>query len=200
MDAAPLLARIADLLERHGLEAILIGNAAAALQGAPVTTVDLDLLFRRTPGNIRKLKAIAKELDAVILRPYYPVSGLYRISRDADGLQIDFMSEIHGVTSFEGLCKRATTAELSGRRLAVARLADIIKSKKAAGRLNDLAALPALEKRLKKPRVTRRARLAALKKETDLALRDQIRRSLALPPDQRTHFLRKRVGIRMSCV
>lgn len=33
MDAAPLLARIAGLLERHGIEAILIGNAAAA-QGA----------------------------------------------------------------------------------------------------------------------------------------------------------------------
>jgi hypothetical protein len=35
MDAAPELARIAASLERHGLEAILIGNAAAALQGAP---------------------------------------------------------------------------------------------------------------------------------------------------------------------
>jgi hypothetical protein len=34
-DAQPVLARIAELLERHGLEAILIGNAAAALQGAP---------------------------------------------------------------------------------------------------------------------------------------------------------------------
>jgi hypothetical protein len=37
MDASPLLARIAELLARHRLEAILIGNAAAALQGAPVT-------------------------------------------------------------------------------------------------------------------------------------------------------------------
>jgi hypothetical protein len=55
MDACPLLARIAELLERHGLEAVLIGNAAAALQGAPVTTVDFDLLFRRTPANVRKL-------------------------------------------------------------------------------------------------------------------------------------------------
>jgi hypothetical protein len=34
MDAYPLLARIAQLLERHGLEAVLIGNAAAALPGA----------------------------------------------------------------------------------------------------------------------------------------------------------------------
>ncbi len=38
MDAAPLLTRVAQLLDRHGLEPVLIGNAAPALQGAPVTT------------------------------------------------------------------------------------------------------------------------------------------------------------------
>src|ERR1035441_9384811 len=50
---------------------------------------------------------------------------------------------------------------------------------------------------LKKPRAPRKARLDALKKESDLAERDLIRRLLALPPEKRTHFLRKRVGIRM---
>jgi len=56
MDASPLLARIAELLERHSLEAILVGNAAAALAGAPVTTIDFDFLFCKTPANLRKLK------------------------------------------------------------------------------------------------------------------------------------------------
>jgi hypothetical protein len=65
MDAYPLLARIAQLLERHGLDPVLIGNAAAALQGAPVTTVDFDFLFCRTPANVWKLRAIAAELEAV---------------------------------------------------------------------------------------------------------------------------------------
>jgi len=36
--------------------------------------------------------------------------------------------------------------------------------------------------------------------ESDLALCDQIRRLLALPLEKRTHFLRKCVGIRMSCI
>jgi hypothetical protein len=53
---------------------------------------------------------------------------------------------------------------------------------------------------LKKRRVTRKAQLEALKKESDLAVRDPIRRLLALPMEQRTHFLRKRVGIRISCI
>ncbi len=148
MDALPILARVAELLERFGLEAILIGNAAAALQGAPVTTVDLDFLFRKTPANLKKLKAIASELDAVILRPYYPVSGLFRISRDRDGLQLDFMTVIDGIHSFEGLRKRSLAVRLGSVRLPVAALADIIKSKRAAGRPQDVAVLQLLEQTL----------------------------------------------------
>ena len=51
-----------------------------------------------------------------------------------------------------------------------------------------------------KRRVSRKARLKALKAESDLALRDHIRRLLALRPEQRTHFLRKRIAVRISCV
>jgi predicted nucleotidyltransferase len=146
MDAGPLLSRIAELLDRHGLEAVLIGNAAAALQGAPVTTVDFDFLIRRNPANVRKLSAIAAELEAVLMKPHYPVSSLLRISRDDDGLQLDFLGEIDGIRSFEGLRKRALRVSLGGARILVAALADIIKSKKAAGRPRDLAVLPILEK------------------------------------------------------
>src|SRR3954468_23273194 len=100
MDARPILETVARVLDEHGLEAILIGNAAAALQGAPVTTVDLDFLIRKTPRNLQKLTAVAKTLGAMLLRPHYPVSGLYRLMRDDDGLQLDFMTVIHGVRSF----------------------------------------------------------------------------------------------------
>jgi hypothetical protein len=39
VDAAPLLTQISRVLARHRLEAVVIGNAAAALQGSPVTTM-----------------------------------------------------------------------------------------------------------------------------------------------------------------
>ena len=47
---------------------------------------------------------------------------------------------------------------------------------------------------------SRKQALAALKAESDLALVEMIRRPLAKPLNQRTHFLRKRVSYRGSCL
>lgn len=146
MDAKPWLAEVARHLAEVGLEAVLIGNAAAALQGAPVTTVDLDFVFRRTPANVRKLKQLAIRLEATLLKPYYPVSDLFRLVRDDDGLQVDFMGTIHGIRSFAGLRNRATVLRIAGSELRVASLDDVIRSKRAAARPRDLAVLPILEK------------------------------------------------------
>lgn len=146
MDAAPLLAEITRHLETLHFDVVLIGNAAAALQGAPVTTVDFDFMFRKTPVNLRKLKALAAALGATVLRPYYPASDLFRVVRDDDGLQLDFMATVHGVRSFAGLRARATAVNLGGSTLLVAALADIIKSKRTARRPRDLAVLDVLEK------------------------------------------------------
>jgi hypothetical protein len=77
----------------------LIGNAAAALQGSPVTTVDLDFMFRKTPANLRTLRRMADDLDAVVLHPYYPASELYRVVRDRDGLQFELEDVIRSKRS-----------------------------------------------------------------------------------------------------
>ena len=141
---------------------MLIGNAAAALQGAPVTTVDFDFLFRKTPRNLQKMKAVARALQATILRPYYPVSSLYRMVRDEDGLQVDLMATIHGIRSFAGVRDRATRMEIGGAPILVAALADIIRSKRAAGRPRDRAVLDILEasreKATQPPGAARRSR------------------------------------------
>jgi predicted nucleotidyltransferase len=148
MDAQPILVAVARVLREQGLEAILIGNAAAALQGAPVTTIDFDFMLRKTPANLRKLERIADALDAVLFAPHYPVSSLYRLIRDDDQLQLDFMTQIHGVRSFNSLRSRATEVEIEGEKLTLANLADIIASKRAADRPRDRAVLNVLEKAL----------------------------------------------------
>jgi hypothetical protein len=145
MDAKPLLGTLARVLQEHGLEAILIGNAAAALNGAPVTTVDFDFLFRKTPQNLKKLRAVAKSLGATIWKPNYPASDFRRLARDSDLLQVDFMTEAAGVKSFTSLRSRAQRLEFDGNTLLVADLRDIINSKRVADRPQDRAVLGILE-------------------------------------------------------
>ncbi len=146
MDAQPELTLLAKALNEQGLEAILIGNMAAALHGAPVSTIDIDLFFRKTPRNMQKLKRVAGVLEAVILRPYYPVSALFRLHRERDGLQIDFMGHIDGVRSYESVRGRAGVFQVGDQKLLAASLDDIIRSKRAAGREKDLAVIGILEK------------------------------------------------------
>jgi hypothetical protein len=89
-------------------------------------------------------------LHGTILRPFYPSSDLFRLVRDEDSLQVDFMTTIRGVKSFAGLRARARPLDFGGYKLLVADLADIIRSKREAGRPRDLAVLDILEKALDK--------------------------------------------------
>jgi len=146
MDATPLLNKIAKAFADCRLEAVMVGNAAAALHGAPVTTLDIDFMFHKTPVTLRKLKSVADSLDAVIFKPYYPVSDLYRLGDITAGLQLDFMSRLHGVRSYASLRSRAQRIEFGTSSIYVASLSDVIKSKKAANREQDRAVIGLLEK------------------------------------------------------
>jgi hypothetical protein len=55
-----------------------------------------------------------------------------------------------------------------------------------------------MSKRSAKP--SRKAQLAALKRESERDLREQIRRLLALPMEKRTHFLRARLPFGGSAI
>jgi hypothetical protein len=158
MNATPLIASILAAMRVHRLEAVMIGNAAAAIHGAPVTTLDVDFMFRDTALNLKKLKAVSRDLGAMeavsrdlgamVMRPYYPVSKLYRLVNDDRGLQVNFMPVIHGVRSFESLKSRAVKRTVGNEEALLASLADIIKSKRAACRQRDQAVLPILEQTL----------------------------------------------------
>lgn len=54
-DEAPRFAELVALLAEHGVEFIIVGVVAAVLQGASLTTFDLDVLHRRTPENVDRL-------------------------------------------------------------------------------------------------------------------------------------------------
>ena len=70
-------------------------------------------------------------LVGALLRPYYPVSGLFRLQRERDGLH--FMGHIDGVQPYEDVRRRAGVFEIGGQKLLAASLDDIIRGKRAAG-------------------------------------------------------------------
>lgn len=61
----PSLAEILRALVRHDVDFIVVGGLAAALQGAPVHTDDLDVVYDRREPNLSRRCAALAELDAV---------------------------------------------------------------------------------------------------------------------------------------
>lgn len=136
----------------------------------------------------------------MILKPYYPTSDLFRLSVEDESLQLDFMTTIHGIRSYNSLKSRAAGTEIGGERILVAALSDFVARKRAANRRATGPPLMRSRQRTRKTKTSRAKTLKALKLESELALRDQIRRLLAKPPGERTHFLRKRIGPGASCL
>jgi hypothetical protein len=52
------------VLVEHEVEFIIVGGVCAVLQGAPVTTFDLDIVHRRSPENLTRLLEALQEMDA----------------------------------------------------------------------------------------------------------------------------------------
>src|SRR5277367_2726356 len=51
-------------LRDGGVEFILVGGLAAAVNGAPVNTLDIDVVHARDPANIARLLPVLETLDA----------------------------------------------------------------------------------------------------------------------------------------
>lgn len=139
------LVQLATALQKVRLEAIVVGNMAGVLNDAPVLTQDVDLLVRSTPLNRRKLKQLAKELGGVGPEK---ISGLTLTEHiyGAD-LPIDILfDKIAGGLKFASIKSRARPHVVGnrGELLIVASLGDVIRSKTAANRPKDRAALPIL--------------------------------------------------------
>ena len=62
------------ILTRHQVEFIVVGGAAAILQGSPLTTEDLDVVYRASEENIQRLATALAELQAHYFGPPRPVT------------------------------------------------------------------------------------------------------------------------------
>lgn len=127
-------------LRKQKVEFIIVGLSAAALQGAPVVTQDVDLWFKdlNDPG----LKKVLKKVGAAYVPPSAHNPPLF--AGDAVNL-FDIVVHMHGLESFEQEKKNTLTIALGKIKVLVLSLERIIKSKKATGRQKDKIVLPVLK-------------------------------------------------------
>ena len=140
--------RIISVLARHGVRYVLIGALAARLQGFPRLTADADITPARDAGNLERLAAALRELDARVYTESVP-DGL-PFDASAPGLaraelwdlvtsagRLDIVFRPSGTKGYEDLKRSALRYAVFGVELHAAALRDIVRSKKAAGRPQD---------------------------------------------------------------
>jgi hypothetical protein len=137
------LVRLLTALETVRLEYVVVGMAAASMQGAPVMTQDVDLLVRDTPLNRSRIDELAKQIGAA--KPILVSELSTTLSLIGSDVPVDVLFDrLPGGRSFEALRARALNIRLGDRSAVVASMSDIIASKEATGRPKDLAHLPIL--------------------------------------------------------
>lgn len=134
-------------MQACGLESVVVGSVAALLQGAPLTTDDMDILIRDSPRNREKLRDLEGRLGGRAVE-LSPLSRAVRITTPEAHLDILF-DQIPGQLEFNALRARSKRVALGDAVAVVASLEDIIASKEAANRPKDLGQLPILRDTLR---------------------------------------------------
>lgn len=146
--------RLVTVLTHPGVEFIVIGGFAATAHGSAHVTVDLDVVYRRTPENIDRLVSALEPLQ-----PYLrgaPPGLPFRFDADTmrQGLNftlvtlagdLDLFGEATGGGTYEALLPHSEVREIAGLDCRFVNLQTLIRLKRAAGRPKDLERIAELE-------------------------------------------------------
>jgi hypothetical protein len=150
------------VLVEHEVDLVVVGGIAARLRGAPLLTQDVDITPSDTRKNLDHLVAALQVLDARLRTatepdgvpfPFDPAlleaTSIWTLTTRFGDL--DLVMSPAGTGGFQDLARDADellVAESPQLMVKVASLADVIRSKEAAGREKDRAALPLLRRTL----------------------------------------------------
>jgi hypothetical protein len=127
-------------LVRRKVEFMIVGLSAAALQGAPAVTQDIDLWFKNL-SDPRILEAL-KKVGGVYVPPTGSTPPMFAGPSVA---LFDIVLTMDGIGDFDEEIEHALDFKIGRAQVKVLRLSRIIASKKAANRNKDRMILPVLE-------------------------------------------------------
>ena len=132
-------------LAEHGVEYVLVGGLAATAHGVSLVTMDTDVCFLQTPENCEKLAQALASLQAEIYPPRQvpiPITAdLLRTHkivhlRTLAG-RLDLLGTVPGLGSYEEMVGDAVTLDLSGLRVPVLTLDQLIQAKSVLNQPKD---------------------------------------------------------------
>ena len=151
------LSEVLDGLLKARVDFILVGGLAAVIQGAPVTTMDVDIVHNQSPENIARLLAFLKSIEAVqrrlddkLIEPKKrDLSGKGHVLLTTRIGPLDVLAVIEGGRSYEDLLGHTVEIDFRGHTLRVLDLKTLIELKKTSTDPKDKQRLPVLKETLK---------------------------------------------------
>ncbi len=152
----PSFREILELLNNHEVEYIVVGGVAAVIQGAPVTTFDLDALVRLSDDNAERLSRALEDLDAryrehqSTIRPTKEdiLAGGHLLLLTRAG-PLDVLGFVGDKDRYEDLIDRSSEVAMTVGTFRVLDLEELVRQKKASDRAKDRAMLELLEEVLR---------------------------------------------------
>jgi hypothetical protein len=140
-----------------GVEFIVVGGAAAVLHGAPTSTLDLDIVHRRTAANVALLLGVLEDLDTRfrdpmgrILRPNVGhLMGTGQLNLSTEIGPLDALCKLPDGRGYEELVDKSDVLADGAQKLLVLDLPTLIAVKAEAGRAKDRVVVPILVALLK---------------------------------------------------
>lgn len=146
MLTSPDFLELLNTLAKHGVKYLVVGGYAVMKYAEPRFTKDLDLFIAADPDNAQRIFDALSEFGA-------PLTGLSATDFEKEGffyqmgrppLRVDVLMSIDGLV-FEDAWQRREVATVAGNEILFISKADLIQSKRSAGRTQDLLDIEHLE-------------------------------------------------------
>ena len=148
--------KIVQIFNGQHVEYVIVGGLAMVTHGSAYVTVDFDLCYRRTMGNMVALGSGDQPLSTpnfVVPRRGCPFlvrcgdssRGAELHARHRSGGRLTCLAKSAGVENYDAVLANSETAEVDGQAVQVLSLDALIVSKRAAGRTKDQLHLLELE-------------------------------------------------------
>lgn len=143
------LRTVCDVLNRHGVDYLLIGGMAVGFHGYPRATADLDFWYEPRTENFHRIIEALEELgvDTSSLKEvvFDPKKTYLRIPQQ--NFRLEFLPSIPGVASFRASMENASETRLDGVLIKILSYDDLIKNKETLGRAVDRQDVEELRRR-----------------------------------------------------